>query len=90
MSASCAADCTSRRQHHVTGTMKLYGSDDQELMRVTSLARDGNNLLIKGKIFGSMPLTARLKPEEVRAALKLMDFRTVLFLLTMIFRKTRS
>ncbi len=70
--------------------MKLYGSDNQELMRVTSLARDGNNLVIKGKIFGTMPLTAKLKPAEVRAALKLMDFRTLLFLLTMIFRKTRS
>jgi hypothetical protein len=79
MSANCAAD-----------DMKLYGSDNQELMRVTSLAREGNNLLIKGKIFGTMPLTAQLKPEEVRAALKLMDFKTLLFLLTMMFRKTRS
>ena len=70
--------------------MKLYGSDNQELMRVTSLARDGNNLVIKGKIFGTMPLTAKLKPAEVRAALKLMDFRTLLFLLTMIFRNSSS
>jgi hypothetical protein len=70
--------------------MKLYGSDNQELMKVTSLTREGSNLLIKGRIFGSMPLTAKLKPEEVRAALKLMDFRTLLFLLTMIFRKGKS
>jgi len=70
--------------------MKLYGSDNQELMKVTSLSREGSNLLIKGRIFGSMPLTAKLKPEEVRAALKLMDFRTLLFLLTMIFRKGKS
>jgi hypothetical protein len=89
MSASCAAERTPNRQHHVTGTMKLYGSDNQELMRVTSLARDGNSLLIKGKIFGTMPLTAKLEPAEVRAALKLMGFRMLLFLLTMIFRKTR-
>ena len=70
--------------------MKLYGSDNQELMKVTSLTREGSNLLIKGRIFGSMPLTAKLKPEEVRAALKLMDFRTLLFLVTMIFRKSSS
>lgn len=70
--------------------MKLYGSDNQELMNVTSLTREGSNLLIKGRIFGSMPLTAKLKPEEVRAALKLMDFRTLLFLLTMIFRRSSS
>ena len=70
--------------------MKLYGSDNQELMKVTSLSREGSNLVIKGRIFGSMPLTAKLRPEEVRAALKLMNFKTLLFLLTMIVRKTRS
>ena len=70
--------------------MKLYGSDNKELMSVTSLTRDGNNLVIKGKIFGTMPLTAKLKPEEARAALKLMDFKTILFLLTIIFRRAKS
>ena len=70
--------------------MKLYGSDNKELMSVSTLARDGNNLVIKGKIFGTMPLTAKLKPEEARAALKLMDFKTILFLLTIIFRRSKS
>ncbi len=70
--------------------MKLYGSDNKELMSVSSLARDGNNLVIKGKIFGTMPLTAKLKPEEARAALKLMDFKTILFLLTIMFRRSKS
>ena len=70
--------------------MKLYGSDNKELMSVSSLARDGNNLVIKGKIFGTMPLTAKLKPEEARAALKLMDFKTILFLLTIIFRRSKQ
>jgi len=70
--------------------MKLYGSDNRELMSVSSLARDGNNLVIKGKIFGTMPLTAKLKPEEARAALKLMNFKTILFLLTIIFRRSKS
>ena len=70
--------------------MKLYGSDNKELMSVTTLAREGNNLVIKGKIFGTMPLTAKLKPEEARAALKLMDFKTILFLLTIIFRRSKT
>jgi len=68
--------------------MKLYGSDNRELMSVATLSRDGNNLVIKGKIFGTMPLTAKLKPEEARAALKMMDFKTILFLLTIVFRKS--
>ena len=90
MSANCAADHTLHRSPHVIGTMKLYGSDNQELMSVTSLTRDGSNLVIKGRIFGSVPLTAKLKPEEARAALKLLDFRTILFLLAMLLRKGRS
>jgi hypothetical protein len=69
--------------------MKIYGADNREMMSVTSLARDGSELVIKGKIFGAMPLTAKLRPEEARAAFKLLDFRTAWFLLTLVFRRTR-
>jgi hypothetical protein len=70
--------------------MKLYGTDNNELISVARLERDGNNFVIRGRIFGSMPLTATLRPEEARAALKLMDFSTLLFLLTIIFRRRSS
>ncbi|MFT3905598.1 MAG: hypothetical protein QM718_04765 [Steroidobacteraceae bacterium] len=70
--------------------MKLFGNDNKELMSVSAIERDGSNLLIKGKIFGTMPLTAKLRPEEARAALKLMNFRTILFLLTLVFRSSRK
>jgi hypothetical protein len=69
--------------------MKIYGSDNREMMSVTSLARDGSELVIKGKIFGAMPLTAKLRPEEARAAFKLLDLRTAWFLLTLVFRRAR-
>ena len=70
--------------------MKIYGSDDREMMNVTSLAREGSELVIRGKIFGTMPLTAKLRPEDSRAALKLLDFRTAFFLFTLPFRRKRS
>jgi hypothetical protein len=70
--------------------MKIYGSDNREMMSITSLTREGSELVIKGLIFGAMPLTAKLRPEEARAALKLLDFRTALFLLTLLFRRTRN
>jgi hypothetical protein len=70
--------------------MKIYGSDNLEMMNITSLARDGSELVIKGNIFGALPLTAKLRPEDARAALKLLDFRTALFLLTMVFRRKRA
>ncbi len=67
--------------------MTILDANDKELMTVRKIERDGNTLVIRGKIFGAMPMVAKLTPEEARAALKLLDFRTVLFLLTMLFRK---
>ena len=56
-------------------------------MTISRLERDGNQLLIKGKVFGTMPMTARLTPQELRAGLKLLSFQDVVFVLTMPFRK---
>jgi hypothetical protein len=67
--------------------MTIYGQDNSELMRVTLLERDGNALVIKGKVFGSMPMTAKLTPQEGRNALKLLNFKLVAFLLTFLFRR---
>ncbi len=36
-------------------------------MTVTALERDGNSLLIKGKVFGTMPMNARLELRRPRA-----------------------
>lgn len=70
--------------------MKLYSADNSELMTLSRLQRDGNQLLIKGKVFGSMPMTARLTPQELRAGLKLLSFRDAVFVLTMPFRKATT
>ena len=66
--------------------MKLYSPDKSELMEVSAIERNGNDLVIKGKVFGSMPMIAKLRPAEARKALKLIDFKTALFLLTLPFR----
>ena len=70
--------------------MKIYDGQNNELMAVRKLERDGNDLVITSKIFGAMPMKARLKPEDARAALKLLDFKTILFLLTILFRKSKG
>jgi len=67
--------------------VKLHSTDGSELMTINALERDGDSLLIKGKVFGAMPMNARLKPEAARAALKLLTPRLVFFLLTLPFRK---
>ena len=68
--------------------MKLYNRDTGELASIESIEPRGSNLLVKGMIFGSMPLEAELRPEEARAALKMLGPKTILFLLTLPFRKS--
>jgi hypothetical protein len=67
--------------------MKIYGQDNTELMQVTSLESDDGKLVMKGKVFGSMPMTAKLTPREARNALKLLNFKLVVFLATFLFRR---
>ena len=70
--------------------MKVYGPDRRELMTVSRIERDGNQLLIKAKVFGTMPMTASLTPANLREGLKLLGLRGVLFVMTMPFRGSRS
>ena len=44
--------------------MKLTDARGKDLMTVSALARDGDALVIKGKIFGTMPMSARLPLER--------------------------
>ena len=67
--------------------MKIFGQDNSELMQISYLEREGNTLLIKGKVFGSMPMTAKLTPQEGRKALGLLNVRLAVFLLTFLFRR---
>ena len=69
--------------------MTILDANDKELMTVRKIERDGNTLVIRGKIFGAMPMMAKLSPEEARAALTLLDFRAVLFLVTLLFRRSK-
>lgn len=70
--------------------MKIYDATNKEMMSVSAIERDGDALVIKGKIFGAMPMAAKLTPEQARAGLKLLTPGTILFLLTLLFRKTRK
>lgn len=67
--------------------MKIYGADGKEMMVVTALEREGSTLVVKGKLFGTMPLTAKLRPAEARKAFALLNWRLFLFLLTLPFRR---
>ena len=70
--------------------MKLFTPDGEELMNVSTLEQEGNVLLIKGKIMGHMPMKAHLRPEEARGLFKIANWRTLFFLLTLLFRSDSS
>lgn len=67
--------------------MKLYSADNSELMDVSAIEQDGDNLVIKGKVFGAMPMTAKLRPSQARAALKMLNWKLILFMLTLLIRR---
>jgi hypothetical protein len=69
--------------------MKILDNTGKELMQVASIEADEDNMLvIRGKIFGAMPMTAKLSPEEARKALRMIDRKTLWFLVTMLFRRS--
>ena len=66
--------------------MKLYGPDGSEIMNVTKLDAKGSSLVVKGQVFGAMPLTAELRPEDARAIFKLLNWKVLMCLLTILIR----
>ena len=70
--------------------MKIFGPDNQELIAISAIERDGAELVLRGKIFGTLPMSARIRPEEARRGLKLFDWRTAVFALSLPWRRARS
>lgn len=52
--------------------MKLFSQDGIEMMDVQSIKRDGDLLLLKGKMMGSMATTIQLKPEYLYEAFQML------------------
>ncbi len=70
--------------------MRLRGPSGEEIMAVSSFERDGDSLLIKGKTLGTMPLVARLEPQEARSGVKMLGLRLLWFLLSLPFRRGKG
>lgn len=69
-------------------SVRIVDGAKKELMTVSAIERDGDMLVVKGKIFGTMPMTAKLSPEEGRNALRMLSPKLIWFLLTFLFRKS--
>jgi hypothetical protein len=71
-------------------TAKIFDMNKSELMAISELERDGNDLVIRGKIYGAMPMSARVRPEEVRHLLRLLTPKIIWFALTLPFRPSTA
>jgi len=69
--------------------MKIYSADKSELMDIAKIERKGDNLVLKGKVFGTMPMSATVTPEEAKKALKLLTPKLIAFIVTLPFRKSK-
>jgi hypothetical protein len=67
--------------------MKLITSDNTELMEVSALKAEGSSLIVAGTIMGAMPVEAILTPAELRKVFKLLNFKLVMFVIGMMFKK---
>ncbi|WP_256671962.1 hypothetical protein [Pseudomonas sp. SG-MS2] len=56
-------------------------------MKIEALERDGNRLVLKGTAFGAMPISAQLRPEELRGGFRLLSTKLALFLISMLVRR---
>ena len=57
--------------------MKMYSKDGNEMMDATALWREGNNIVMKGKVMKAMNMTIYLKPADVWKAKSLLSWSLI-------------
>lgn len=66
--------------------MKLFSAEGVEMMDVKSIERDGDRLLLKGKMMGAMTAKIYVKPEDMWAAFKLFPMSLLLAMPILLFK----
>ena len=74
--------------------MKLHSKDGIEMMEVKSISQDGDRIVLKGKMMGTMATTIYVAPEDLWSAFRLFPAKTILQLPLLLvkgsFRRRRS
>ena len=68
--------------------MKLHTPEGRELMEVQRVAREGNQLVVRGLIMGTMPTRAVIRPEQIRAAFGLLSWGLLWGVIALLFKRT--
>ncbi len=66
--------------------MKMYSKDGIEMMDVKSISLDGDNLVVKGKMMGTMATTIILKPKDTWESLHLFSLGTIFAMPKILFK----
>jgi hypothetical protein len=64
----------------------MYSKDGIEMMDVKSIGLDGDNLVVKGKMMGTMAATIILKPKDAWEALHLFSWGTIFAMPKILFK----
>ena len=72
-----------------TDSVTLYGPANEDLMTIRSIDREGDNLVVKGHAYGTMPLSVTIRPSQARRLFKLLKLSVWPFLLGFVFRRSR-
>jgi hypothetical protein len=67
--------------------MRFYTPEKTELIVISSVKPHKEGLVIEGKIMGTMPMKAILRPSELRKAFRLLSMRTIWTMACMLFRR---
>jgi phytoene dehydrogenase-like protein len=70
-------------------SVTLYGPANEDLLVIRSIEREGNALVVKGQAYGTMPLSASLRPEQARRLLKMLRWSLIPFLVSFLFRRSK-
>lgn len=67
--------------------MKLHTPEGRELMQVQRVEREGDQLIVRGLIMGTMPTRAVIRPEQLRAAFGLLSWGLVWSVIVLLFKR---
>jgi phytoene dehydrogenase-like protein len=70
-------------------SVTLYGPANEDLLVIRAIERKGNSVVVKGQAYGTMPLSATLRPEQARRVFKLLRWSLIPFLLSFLFRRSK-
>ena len=70
--------------------MKLHTPEGNEMMEVLKIERDDGVLVVRGTVMGTMPTRVVVRPEELRAAFKLLSLGLIFGVIALLFRKSST